>query len=397
MKRAIFTLAVLLTAFGNAAFAQRNAGMKTDATKRVLKHFGIRDRSDMVPQAASWQSVFGVSYRTTYTYDEFESYLVEELTETDLGDGWMPAQRVAYEYDFAGNVLELVVSEFVGGEWEDGQISTYTYEGETLSEIEHQYWDGSAWQKDMKEVYNYNGDIITILFWEWTGTTWMSSELFTYTFSQNTIEVLMQYMQGGAWQNEGKQIMTLDFDERITEILEQVWAGTSWVNDGLTTYNYAGGVFDTKTVQYWNGTSWLDYKRFVYEYDNNGNAIHGECFEMMIDQWQASDGDIEMAYGYGEKSNEYYGASVEVQYVDLTGVDESQATAGFKAYPVPAQGQIGIEAEGFAKAEIHSLAGHLLLESSQPRMNVEALAAGIYLLKVYDQEGRAETQRIVVK
>ena len=64
----------------------------------------------------------------------------------------------------------------------------------------------------------------------------------------------MQYMQGGAWQNEEKQIITLNFDERVTEILDQDWVGTSWVNDELTTYNYEGNVFPTKTIKEWDGS-----------------------------------------------------------------------------------------------------------------------------------------------
>jgi hypothetical protein len=56
-----------------------------------------------------------------------------------------------------------------------------------------------------------------------------------------------------------------------------------------------------------------------------------------------------------------------------------------------------MENEGFQKAEIFSLTGQKLMESAMEKMNVSSLSQGVYLLKVYDQSGNSETQRIVVK
>ncbi len=104
-----------------------------------------------------------------------------------------------------------------------------------------------------------------------------------------------------------------------------------------------------------------------------------------------------MVFGNGEKSNEYYGLWVEVAYVDLTNVDENVSAASFKVYPVPAENEIQIQAEGFQKAEIYSVTGQKMMESTMEKMNVSSLSQGVYLLKVYGQSGKTETQRIVVK
>jgi hypothetical protein len=37
------------------------------------------------------------------------------------------------------------------------------------------------------------------------------------------------------------------------------------------------------------------------------------------------------------------------------------------------------------------------MESLVEKMNVSSLSQGVYMLKVYDQSGKAEAQRIVVK
>ena len=397
MKKGLFTLLILVMAFGNVSFAQHKANLKSNATQHVLKHYGVRDETTVVPQTAIWGTTYGEQYRTVYTYDEYDYYLIEEHTKIDEGEGWKDYYMITYEYDFNGNVLEAVaMSAYETGEMENEARASYSYDGELLSEVIYQEWEDGDWVNETKEVHNYNGDVSTVLYWDWNGTNWSSDELYTYTRSGNTIELLMQYMQGGAWQNEEKQIFTLNFDEKVTEILDQDWAGTTWVNDELTTYNYEGDVFPTKTVKDWDGSAWVDDLKFEYTYDGNGNAVSGLCLGFGSEGWVSDDGDIEMVFSNGEKSNEYDGYWVEVVYVDLTSVNENVSAASFKVYPVPAENEIQIQAEGFQKAEIYSLTGQKLMESLQDRINVGELSSGLYIIKVYDLKG-CDTQRFVVR
>lgn len=398
MRKAIFTLAILVMAFGNASFAQRKAILKSEATQNVLKHYGLRDESTIVPDKAFWETTYGESYRTTYSYDEYDYYLIEELTEVNEGDGWMDLYMITYEYDFAGNVIEmLAMSTYETGVMQNEGKATFTYDGEELSEVVYQYWQNGTWVNETKEVYNYNGDVTTILFWDWSGSNWSSDELWTYTKSGNTIEVLMQYMQGGAWQNEEKQIMTLNFDEKIVEILDQDWVGTSWVNDELTTYDYEGDVFPVKTVQEWNGSAWEYHRMFEYAYDDNGNALRGHCLGFGDNDWVSDDDDIEMIFGNGEKKNEYYGYWVEMVYVDLTSLNENAAAMNLSVYPLPAQGEVNIKADNFAKAEIYNMAGQKVMETLNETVNVANLPTGLYIIKVYDRFGGMASLKLPVR
>lgn len=396
MKKGLFVLAVLVMALGNVSFAQRKAELKSNANANVLKHYGVREETTVVPATAYWETTDGEQYRTTYTYDEYDYYLTEELTEVNYGDGWQEFSLLTYDYDFSGNVIEIVAQIMEDGGWENEARASYTYDDDLVTEVIIQEWENGNWENETKEVYNYSGDVTTVLYWDWNGSNWSSDELFTYTRTDNTIELVMQYMEGGAWQNEGKQIITLNFNERVTEILEQEWEGTSWVNDELTTYNYEGDVFPSKTIQEWNGSAWEDNKLFTYEYDENGNAKHGESKEKLGSQWMIADGDIEMFFGDGNKIV-YYGYIVDVEYVDLTSVNENNAVPSFMVYPVPAHGEVFIEADGFQKAEIYGLTGQKLVESLSEKMDVSSLSQGVYLLKVYDREGNSQTQRIIVK
>lgn len=394
MKRAIVTLAVIVMAFGNVGMAQSKTDAKSVEKGIVFRHYGLRN-DDIRPAEAIARTTYGTTYRYTYTYDEYDYYLIETLIETRDGADWTPSDMITYEYDFSGGLLEMVRWEWEDGGWEEELMATYTYTDDGM-EIVYQNMDDGVWTNAVKAVYNYNGDMTTILYWEWNGSVWSSADLHTYTYSDTSIEVLKQYMQGGAWQNDEKVTYTLDFSGNVTGIFYEVWNNNAWINDGRTTYNFEGGVYTSMLEEVWENNTWKEVYRFDFVYDD-GNAVKGTCLHFDDGQWAPDDEDIEMAYNYNAANDVYFGCEVDVSYVDLTAVGETAPAAGFLVYPVPAEGELHIEAEGFRKAEIYSLSGQKLMESLRDRMNVDGLSSGLYVIKVYDKAGKAATQRILVK
>ena len=387
-------MAVLVMAFGNVGFAQSKANLKEMSKQYVFKQMGLSRESYLMPQEANYFEVDGTQHRTNYYYDELEFTLSEEIVQTYY-DYWVNESRVSYEYDFYGNVMEMLLQVWDGTDWEDQMLVSFDYDGDVLNEVVYQSYMNGVWWNVEKEVYNYNGDTWTVLYWLWNGTTWASDMLYTYTRSGNTIELVMQYMEGGAWQNNGKEIYTLDFDENVTEILYQEWDNGTWVNFEKTTYIFENGVYTEQFFQYWYDSSWYDSYYFTFEYDEAGNAKHGSCFED-DETLVPANGDIEMSYDYNANTLTYYGHQVDVSYVDLTAVNENKQ-ACFKVYPVPAENEILIQADDFQKAEIYSLTGQKVMESEVDKINVETLVSGVYLLKVYNNEGEKQMQKIVVK
>ena len=258
MKKGLFMFAVLAMAFGNVGFAQNEANLKSDATANVLKHYGIRDEITVVPESCYITGVEGDYARALYTYDEDYYYLIEELYSMYAGEQWRDMIRISYEYDFSGNVMEkLTQMDGSGmGNWADREFVTYSYEGGELSEVIIQRKEGNDWVNKTKEVYNYNDDVTTVLYWAWNGNNWTSDKLYTYTYSTGSMELLIQYMEGGAWQNDQKETYSLDFDGNVTEILIEDWESTNWVKDRLTTYNYENNVYTSILTAGWNGASW---------------------------------------------------------------------------------------------------------------------------------------------
>lgn len=398
MKKVFFTMAILVMAFGNMGFAQSKAEQRAKITERIFKQFGLVRESNIKPSQANYNVIDATQYRTTYYYDEWEYTLTEEITESYSG-GWTNVSRIAYEYDFNGNVLEMLSQMWLGSEWKDMTLVTYDYDGDLISEAVYQFNVGGTWENQMKEVFNYNGDQWTMLLWNWNGNTWTSSDLYTYTRDSNTIELLIQYMEGGAWQNRAMEIFTLDFNENITEILYKEWnsGSGSWDDVEKMTYTFEGGVYTEQYHQTWDGAAWKDEHYYTFEYDENGNAKIGLCFESDGETWVPANGDIDIAYDYNAEKKSFYGSVVEMTYVDLTRVNENAQAANVKVYPVPAENEIFIQAEGFQKAEIYSLTGQKLMESATEKMNVGSLSQGVYLLKVFDRDGNSATQRVVVK
>lgn len=394
MKKVIFTLAFLVMAYGNVVFAQHKTNLKSMEKEVMFGHYGLRN-DDIRPSEANWTETNGDAYRTTYTYDEYDYYLIEQFIEVNMGYGWAPSVLWIYDYDFFGNVLEAMVYVNVEGEWIESEKAMYTY-GTDEMEIVYQMMIDDQWVNVSKEVYNYIDDMTTILFWAWNGSNWSSSKLHTYTYSDTSIEVLIQYMQGGAWQNEEKYIYTLDFEGNVTDILSLVWVSNTWENSTHTVYSFSEGVFATKTFDKWYNGTWNEEFSFSFIYED-GNATHGTCMVMDDNNWIPGDGDIEMAYSYNAASDYYYGSEVNVTYIDVTGLKENNNAVGFKVYPNPAKGEISVQTESFGKAEIYNITGQKLMESNVNTFNVSALSQGVYLLKVCDVDGNSETQRIVVK
>ena len=398
MKKAIFTLAVLVMAFVNMGFAQSNIDLKSKTTKRVFKQFGLVRESYVVPQQARYNVLDATQYRTTYNYDESDYTLTEEITES-YSDDWTNVSRVAYEYGFSGEVMEMLDQMWVGGEWRDMMRATFEYDGDVISEVIYQYNMGGTWMNQMKEVYNFNGDQWTVLMWNWNGNNWSSDHLYTYTRGSNVIELLIQYMEGGAWQNEAEEIYTLDFNENVVEILYKEWNTGSliWEDVERMTYIYDNGVYTDQYHQSWDGATWNDEYHYIFEYDEIGNAKHGVCYAFGGYDWVSANGNIDMAYDYNAETKSFYGSEVEMIYVDLTSVNENAQTFNVKVYPMPAENEIFIQAEDFQKAEIYSVAGQKLMESQMEKMIVGTLPSGVYLLKVYDRWGNAKTQKLMVK
>lgn len=394
MKKSIFALALFM-AFGSAAMAQRQANPQQMMNKIRKQVHGDRWIEVYKPQFVVVEDEMN-STRFWFEYDE--DYMLTTLEEQSLeGSTWTTQYASSYEYDFSYNVIEILTKDVVNDE--EYLLETFTYESGRLSEDLYQQWNGTNWENVSKYVYNYLATSTQVLLWEWDGGNWTPSYMFTYTENDNTEEELVQYMEGGAWQNEQKLTYTYNgslFSGLLSEILSQLWIDNTWENEYKKTYHYSNGVYDRITEAGWDGTQFTDNAKSEYEYDSHGNATSGEYFCNYGSGWENCFGELEMAFGEDEVY-EFDGVRFDAEYIDVTGVDEQTENAGFTFYPNPANEVLTIHSNDFQKAEVYSLTGAKLLESTSNKVDVKGLQAGMYLLKVYDGMAGCNARVFVVK
>lgn len=395
MKKTIVTLAVLVMASGTVGLAQTGKDLSKAHEIAMRQHLGTRDEFIKPLQAICDDN--GEKYRVSYTYDEYDYYRIEEQYEAMNGNTWETVMLINYEYGFSGNILEIVAQTCDDGVWEYSSRATYTYDGALVDNIVYEVWENNAWTNYKKEIYNYNADITTIIFREWENGIWAIKDLHTYTTTPNSIEILRQYMQNGAWQNETKTTKTLDFAGKVTQQLDEEWINNAWANDELAVYDYEDDLCVSVLISNWTNGVWREDNKISYDY-LDGNATHAEYFQLNTSGvWVPASGEIEMFYDNGEASDVYDASVVDVEYFDVTNLNENTSAASFVMHPVPAMTEVYIEADDFAKAEIYGLNGQKVLESSQSTVNVAELPSGLYLIKVYGHQGQSRTQRFVVK
>lgn len=382
MKKTTFLLALLMV-FGSVAMAQHQSH-----PQRVLKNLERQQRGEKWvemyrPETVVLENSDGI-FRLVFTYDE-DYYLttIETQVNNEFG-GWVTHYTQSYEYDFNGNVTEILeVDDFSG---ENTSLETYSYSAGILDEVLYQYWEDGDWVNDEKEEYSYDGNSTIILDWSWTGTTWTMAYLYTYTENETSTELLIQYMQGGAWQNEEKQTTTYNEDNQLLSVLYEGWEEPVWVNYWMKTYDNTGGLYDFVHEYLWDG-SWTEEERSKYDYDEHGNAVTGVHLCADGSEWSNCLGDLEMFFDNVADYYYFSGYSFEATYTDVTGVNEESEAESFTFYPNPVKDVLVVKTDDFQKAEVYSLTGAKLAETTSNRVDVKALQSGMYLLKVYDGKG----------
>ena len=392
MKKSIFALALLFV-LGSAAMAQSQANLQ-HVLKNVSKQFhGERWIELFCPH---YVVVEDESYSTRFCYEYDDDYMLitveEQLSE---GSSWTTHYSSSYEYDYNYNVIEIFTKDAVNDV--EYSLETFTYESGMLSEDTYQEWNGSDWTNVSKYVYNYSSAMTQVLLWEWDGGNWTPSYMYTYTESGNTEELLIQYMQGGAWQNEQKLTYTYNGEGLLEEILLQDWLDNVWSNGYKTSYHYSNGLFDRVVTAVWDESYWIDMAKAEYVYDTHGNAVSGEYFCDYGDGWESCYGDLEMAYGENHNVIEYQGLRFTAEYIDVTSVGEQSGNVGFTFYPNPVNDVMTVRCDDFQKAEVYSLTGAKLAETTSNQVDVSSLQAGMYLLKVYGKETGCKARVFVVK
>ena len=394
MKKLIFTFAIAIMVCGNA-FAQSSDGM-ADVKAYAQQRYQQTERSVFEPVSATYDNpTYLDNYNVTYAYDE-QCRLFQEQIQHSTG-----TDRTIYEYTET-NQVSVALEEYKNGDdWYNKSIQTYTYNADDkIEEILTQKWDDVAWVNDKKETYTYSGNVASILYSEWNGA-WDSKELYTITFSSDDYEILKQGMENGTWKDIEKIKVTLNENHAILKEVSYEWIWGDWYEGYVTDYVYEGLVYTSIHVSRNGGEEFLTID---YEYDDHGNATHAKV-NILPSQLMDYKLVVYMPYADNTKSKKIklvpegwgYPEEVSMSYDEIfLSINEMMQNTAFNLFPNPATGMISVNGEGFGRAEIYNIAGQKVMESSSVLIDVKALQAGVYMVKVIGN-GSSEMLRVVVK
>lgn len=399
MKRS-FLLAILVI-LGMAGTAQR--GIDMNLVEKSLHSYPSRSlRNDIAPSRVHYYTNEEaiVNFRDMYSYDQYEYYLEKITTEFLDLESWLPYSITTYDYDFNLMPLKILTQKWDNGYVND-QMTTITYNGDDfdplIEEELFQKWENGSWVNVKKHVYTYEPDQ-TILVREWNGNNFNNQYLYTIETHGAITTILLQSWNGGAWMNQEKQVITYNHNHEVEEKIIMQWENSTWSNSERHAYEYEGNYKLIKLVKtYWENGAWSPDKIKTINYDHeNYNSTHAIC-EANFGGGDNQNDDIEMFYNEGQSVTYKHVKEVSIDYIDVTQLTEHAASCQFTIAPNPVHNQIRINGNQFMKAELYSLTGQKVLESTSPVIMLNGISSGAYLLKIQNQTGQMETQKVLVR
>lgn len=182
----------------------------------------------------------------TYTYDSNGNW-IEILSQVWLFDEYMFSSRITREYNDQNNpTFESNEVWDYAGNWVDNDQSTFSYDGEFLTEVLKETWEDD--------------------------NSWSNSKLTSYVQESGIYpaEKLIQTWDGGGyWVNTRHNDYTYNNDWHEIEDQEQVWETEMWRNYQSHYYTYDDdNLLERLTKEWESERSWVNHSRYTVEYGN---------------------------------------------------------------------------------------------------------------------------------
>lgn len=179
----------------------------------------VYNASGQIEQRIESMNLMGMNFlksRKTYSYNT-AGKIVEVLVEEHNGSNWEDDSRIMLTYT-SNNLVETQKSEYFDGtEWKleemdsfsydgSGKIvnlvnfnsgmnglepsgnSTYAYNGTNLSEVIEKSWNGTAFENESKAVVNYNGNAVaSVFFFDWLGSDYETDHSMRILFTAGSV------------------------------------------------------------------------------------------------------------------------------------------------------------------------------------------------------------------
>lgn len=318
-----------------------------------------------------------------------------------------PTNKRIFNYSSSNDLLDIIyqyydvnTTQFVNSFKEN-----YTYNGTLLQESFNQYWDGTSWVNNSKNIYLYdtNNKLTLYLSFTWNSTNWDSSYKQEYYYSPTadstisyswnsmtnawypsfkfatlydsvgqTVAYVYYSWDGTAWYISSINNYTYDSQGNIIQYLTKVWDGSQLVNNFKADYYYTGNKNDSIIYYYWENasSSWIPNFKYLYTYGSSDELVIESSYYYSLGNW------IEV-----EKYQYFY------HLVDITGIPALLKDETFTLFPNPANDVLNIsfsEQIPVTRMVIRDAQGKIIYDQnySSRVINIKKLPSGLYYLSI---------------
>jgi hypothetical protein len=370
---------------------------------------------------------------------------------------WIHDCNVYYTYNAAGQLTEKILTlaannqnyekenftynslgdetSFTRYEWQNNKwVSAFAYRklltytpNNQLSESIYQEFDSTGAAISVNNtIYSYNNGLLTETLFQLFDSMGTAINISKTIYSYNNgilTEKLVQNVDivTNSWKDNFRQTnLTWNKPDELTFYFQQNKINNTWMNAARYTavYDSLGGYVGT--TETWKNNTWVNNNRKTISKDARNNVTNE-----LVEQWQTNNtwarlyyetsqftystaGDlVEKTHGFYSQASYSYNESKEVysnfQHFSLTGLKkEIPQEISANVYPNPAQNLITIEIPEnvkFTTVQLSDLTGKVILTQTfraeeTKQLNIEKLAAGIYLLHLETEKGKT-VQKII--
>ncbi|AWA30230.1 hypothetical protein HYN48_09130 [Flavobacterium magnum] len=168
----------------------------------------------------------------------------------------------------------------------------------------------------------------------------------------------------------------------VTTTQNDSWTHFVFTYDGLTSQVFKNGVLLGSTARSWNTVNNADIFRLGLTETGVGGYFSGHLDDLKIYNYALSATEV---------SNLFVNNTLSVPAVGVANTDVS-------IYPNPASGVVNISMEaGLKMISVFSIQGQRVLTSDAKTVDVSGLAAGVYVIKIVDNNNRLVSKKLVIK
>ncbi|HRG52975.1 MAG TPA: T9SS type A sorting domain-containing protein [Bacteroidia bacterium] len=306
-------------------------------------------------------------FKHTFTYDANKRW-VGKTTQLWNGSGYDNYQKFIITYNSNNKETSAIYQSWTEAtsSWYSGAKDSIIYDGSgKILEAIHYGWNSliNNWEFDNKWAYTYSGNlIISSLYSRYDGSNWnpLVRYSFSYTGTNNDF-VLGEYWTGQTWLKTGK--FSYEFNEagQVTKETLRSQQNSVWFKSNVNTNNYnANGILKKHTHKVWFGA--------------NDNSFSGNQQQYYLHHPQP------------------YAAPLAGTSADKAKNDE------VSIYPNPSSGIFNVKLpdnEQVKTIQVFNAVGEKVLEQSGSEVNLDSIAKGMYVVKIYNGENVYQEKMVI--